>query len=175
MAAPRAFVKRPAILAAGIGAIVTVLFVLVVRRLASVGVKRPGDTIEEHAYNALQSLAITNLQALVDGGLAISSGFVALFGAAVLGFHDRLKLSPAEAIAASFALFFCVVSSLAGTFVKIKIAQMMARELYYVLDPIIGVPLTVQLFAIVAALGALSCVLALRLVSNVASLAGERS
>ena len=111
-------------------------------------------------YTEVQKEALSSLQALVDSGIATTSGLVGLFGAAVMGFHERLNLSRAEAIGASCALFFCVLSSLMGAYAKVKIVEMLGTSDMYILDPVIIWPLSIQLYSAVGALACLAGVVA---------------
>ncbi len=112
-------------------------------------------------YTDLQAAAISDADALIERGLTLTLALVSLFGAALLGLHERLKFSRADAVAAGVALFFCVASSISGVFAKIKITEMKANGFEpYLTEPIIAIPLTLQLYTIVFALAAIAWMIA---------------
>jgi hypothetical protein len=128
--------------------------VLVIIYFAAVDAPGGGQLTQ---YSALQNQALANIDALVEKGLTLALGLIGALGAAVLGFNERLKLSRSDTIGLACTLYFCVLSVTAGIFVKIKLAEMMGglTEPYFT-DPIIDGPLSLQLYAMIAAIAALA-------------------
>lgn len=152
-----------AIVAGIVGAAVFASLALLVLHFSAV---QPPPRGEIAAYSELQKLAIANTDALVERGVAFAVALIGLLGTAVLGFNERLKLSRTDSIGLGITLYFCVMSVTAGVFVKIKLVEMVGRGVApYVTDSVVNLPLSTQLYSMVAAIGALAWTIVYRTAS----------